>query len=669
MAGLFGDMQLNIDPLTLGLFGMAAGFGGAPRGFGSTVGAGFGGLAQGLSLGQKYQMNQAEMDYKRTQEARAQQELAIKQRQQEQQENFWKNFPGAGASPTGLPVAPGGAGAAPYGGFADRMIGLESGGDPNARNPMSSATGAGQFINGTWLDLLRRNKPEIASARNDEFLLALRSDPALSREMVGVYGEENGAKLKAAGLPDNDTTRALAHRFGAQGAIQVLTSPAETPVASVVGDQVIRANPDLAGKTAGDVVGWYAQRMGGGGQQQGAQAAQPAPDPWAAGQRKMAEAGYAARGEAMGLVKPGMAAQLRAEAEQLMQRGRVEVTQWQGRWVKRDRVTGDITPIQPEELERIRTAGGIEQLKPRGQAAGLQSYPVAPPGYRQVTDAAGNIVGQEALAGGPADLRRPGTNPLGEGPVAQSAGVLRRLAPAIEQGKAGPEDVTLFRQALDIYTQERVNPDGLRVPGLPIPPEINRAARSLVARDRADAPAPAQQAKIEPSTPGAPPPPRTETAPSGSTREVKPVVVSAQDRERWSKIEGETGKVEDAIKGFRSAFSDAGTGINAFINNPRDPKATKLNAAYSNLMTAMRGEAFLNTGVLQPGEIRIIDKLLLNPQSIRGLLASKEGMGALLDEIEGFVKSGRDRQRRVILGEGYAGPASPPAGFRVLKVE
>jgi hypothetical protein len=80
-------------------------------------------------------------------------------------------------------------------------------------------------------------------------------------------------------------------------------------------------------------------------------------------------------------------------------------------------------------------------------------------------------------------------------------------------------------------------------------------------------------------------------------------------------------------------------------------------------MTALRGEAFLNTGVLQPGEIIMIDRMLLNPQSIRGLLASKEGMNGLLDQIEGFVKQGRERQRRMITGQGYVDPSAgaPPS--------
>jgi hypothetical protein len=42
----------------------------------------------------------------------------------------------------------------------ERIIGVESGGDPNAKNKRSSATGLGQFLDETWLDMIR------AHARN-----------------------------------------------------------------------------------------------------------------------------------------------------------------------------------------------------------------------------------------------------------------------------------------------------------------------------------------------------------------------------------------------------------------------------------------------------------------------------------------------------------------------
>ena len=37
----------------------------------------------------------------------------------------------------------------------ERIIGVESHGDPNAKNKRSSATGLGQFLDETWLDMIR----------------------------------------------------------------------------------------------------------------------------------------------------------------------------------------------------------------------------------------------------------------------------------------------------------------------------------------------------------------------------------------------------------------------------------------------------------------------------------------------------------------------------------
>ena len=44
-------------------------------------------------------------------------------------------------------------------GLAEQIIGAESGGNPNATNKFSTATGAGQFLRDTWLDTLRKHRP------------------------------------------------------------------------------------------------------------------------------------------------------------------------------------------------------------------------------------------------------------------------------------------------------------------------------------------------------------------------------------------------------------------------------------------------------------------------------------------------------------------------------
>jgi soluble lytic murein transglycosylase-like protein len=41
----------------------------------------------------------------------------------------------------------------------ERIIDVESGGDPNAKNKRSSATGLGQFLDETWLDMIRAHRP------------------------------------------------------------------------------------------------------------------------------------------------------------------------------------------------------------------------------------------------------------------------------------------------------------------------------------------------------------------------------------------------------------------------------------------------------------------------------------------------------------------------------
>lgn len=146
-------------------------------------------------------------------------------------------------------------------GVEDRIIGVESGGDANARNPNSSAGGAGQFIDSTWLDMLAKNRPDLTGSRDE--LLALKSDPALSREMTAAYAAQNSGILKQAGLPVTPGTTYLAHFAGPQGAVGLLNADPSAPAGAVLGAGVVKANPFLANMTAGDVAAWAERKMGG----------------------------------------------------------------------------------------------------------------------------------------------------------------------------------------------------------------------------------------------------------------------------------------------------------------------------------------------------------------------------------------------------------------------
>ena len=145
-------------------------------------------------------------------------------------------------------------------GLLDQIIGAESGGDPNAKNPRSSATGAAQFIEGTWLDMLGKYRPDLKGSKDE--LLELRKDPNLSRDMAAQYAKDNGAVLSNAGLPVNPTTTYLAHFAGPQGAVNILQANPTTPVEGILDARAIAANPFLKGMTAADLQAWAGRKMG-----------------------------------------------------------------------------------------------------------------------------------------------------------------------------------------------------------------------------------------------------------------------------------------------------------------------------------------------------------------------------------------------------------------------
>lgn len=153
----------------------------------------------------------------------------------------------------------------------NRIIQIESGGNPLARSTTSHAVGLGQFEPATWLSIERQAHPEFASMP-DAQVLALRADPTLSKEAVGINRQQNTAYLQSKGVDANPGNIYLAHFLGPAGAAAIAqaspNTPAVTALASAVGpDQaaamVSRNSSILNGKTAGTVSQWSADKMGG----------------------------------------------------------------------------------------------------------------------------------------------------------------------------------------------------------------------------------------------------------------------------------------------------------------------------------------------------------------------------------------------------------------------
>lgn len=147
--------------------------------------------------------------------------------------------------------------------LTNRIIHVESGGSARAKNPLSSATGLGQFISSTWIRMMNTYRPDLARSLSRDELLALRFDPTISREMVRNLAREGEAYLKARGHQITAGRLYLCHFLGMEGAHVVLSAPGESMLVSLLGSSVIQANPFLTGKNASYVANWAERKMSG----------------------------------------------------------------------------------------------------------------------------------------------------------------------------------------------------------------------------------------------------------------------------------------------------------------------------------------------------------------------------------------------------------------------
>ena len=145
---------------------------------------------------------------------------------------------------------------------------LESGGRADARpigpdgRPRSSALGPNQFLESTFMEFANAN-PNIFQGMSREQILAERTNPEISRLATQWNASRNAEVLQNAGIPVSDASLGLAHVFGGGGAVRIAQAAPETPIERILSPDVLRANPNFAGRTAGDIVGSFVQSYGG----------------------------------------------------------------------------------------------------------------------------------------------------------------------------------------------------------------------------------------------------------------------------------------------------------------------------------------------------------------------------------------------------------------------
>lgn len=134
--------------------------------------------------------------------------------------------------------------------FLDRLMRAESNGRDAATNPRSTALGAFQFIEGTFLTVARQHFAREVAELSDSSLLELRTSRTFARRAAAAYCKENAAYLSEQGLNPTFGHLRLAYLLGSVGAAKVLKAPPQTPVADILHPAVLRANPFLRGMTA-----------------------------------------------------------------------------------------------------------------------------------------------------------------------------------------------------------------------------------------------------------------------------------------------------------------------------------------------------------------------------------------------------------------------------------
>lgn len=231
-----------------------------------------------------------------------------------------------------------------------------------------------------------------------------------------------------------------------------------------------------------------------------------------------------------------------------------------------------------------------------------------------------------------------------KGPLSNTNSIgntMRDLAPQIIAGKATPAQIELFTQAAEQWGKASFDTaTGKGLQGAGYSPQVQKALDVLQAQRQQAAPAasanPMQQ------------PPVVEVTPSGSTRTTQPPSTSPQAFEDYRKAQVEANRLQTAVDDFLAHLrAVGGTGINTYLDNPRDPSAIKLNQLHDRIQEVLRSDSFMNTGVLQPAEAQMVRDKLLDPRSWRGLIASNESYQTMADVLKNTVRSGLDIKRKL----------------------
>ena len=148
----------------------------------------------------------------------------------------------------------------------------ESNFNPTAKAPTSSATGMFQFLEQTWLGMVKQEGPKfgltneaaaitssggrfsVGDPAMRQRILSLREDPAVSATMAGAFASRNGRQLEEAlGRKPKEGELYIAHFLGASGARDLISLAQQNPDAKAASyfDDAASANRSVFFDKAG----------------------------------------------------------------------------------------------------------------------------------------------------------------------------------------------------------------------------------------------------------------------------------------------------------------------------------------------------------------------------------------------------------------------------------
>ena len=139
---------------------------------------------------------------------------------------------------------------------------LESGFNPDAKNPNSTASGIDQVTDETWTTMVGRVKPDWAKGMTPQQIKDARFNPEYSRQITNALEADNAAALRRNNLPVTNQSLYAMHHFGEPTGLRFMKASDSTPMTSLLSQRELDDNAYLKKLTKAEAIAEWDRRAG-----------------------------------------------------------------------------------------------------------------------------------------------------------------------------------------------------------------------------------------------------------------------------------------------------------------------------------------------------------------------------------------------------------------------